>query len=369
LRCDCPRPLVVLLAHRGIDIVPSWESVFQPISITFSKRRIPDGTEFSRFKQVVFQYLAQFPKSYIGVCSSKGKNLPGYFIVRWLIEEKCIAIAEAISLFNMSVPHGLTKSKYLDSITEIYSDEFVPPPEPFGSPTVSHSTFPRPSFSPTVRHASPERSGPTLLRVEAVEANLTVVSSGRVQWVDDTDTIIETIGRSVQPKTADKIRTELRVLLDLQPADPWTTPYYKFTCRTVERMKREQNRLYVAMPEPAGRRCLLYARGHDRYLVGEGGYFRQVSVYLPESEQRNQPLTSVILEGTVSRMADQDGRCMFWISDFLRYEGEDWRQRPYDSRLAAIFNRVLKFRKEQMAHKHFTDMFESNDLSVDGRPF
>jgi hypothetical protein len=336
LRSDCPRPLVILLTRRPRDFASSLESAFQPATITFSKYRIPDGTEFSQFKQFVFNFLKQYPRAHIGVLSSKGKDLCGYFIVRWLLEERPITIPEAIALFNSAVPSGLTKPKYLTSITEIYSDETAFPDPQYGFAYPSYPSFPYAD--------SDAASAPPAKTVEVHSDESLLKSVFPCEpWSDEDDSRFDPPGVAVVPKTSEKVVQELQLLLDLSAPSGFVAPYLSFTERTVSRMKAERNRLYIAMPIPAGRRCLLYARGSDRYLIGEGGFVRQVELYLPETDERPYTHTSAILEGVLARRAD--GRCVFFMYDFLRHEGEDWRRKPFDQRLSALFTRVLRFRR------------------------
>jgi hypothetical protein len=110
----------------------------------------------------------------------------------------------------------------------------------------------------------------------------------------------------------------------------------------------------------------LYARGSDRYLVGDRIFLRQVEIYLPESEDRSHILTSAILEGI---LVAQESRCRFFVYDILRIEGEDLRLRAYERRLSALHTRVLRFRRDQQTRGLFADFFKTDEIEMDGLPF
>jgi hypothetical protein len=177
------------------------------------------------------------------------------------------------------------------------------------------------------------------------------------------------IGLNVPPRQADQLKTELSVLLGLSSSEPLVVPYARFTSKTVSKMKHDIGRLYIAMPEPLGRRCLLYVRGPNRYLVGDGSYFREVRLYLPETENSHQNVTSAIIDGTLVRVNEESSECVFYASDFYRFEGDDIRPRPYDARLSLLLGGVVRFRRQQEKLNMFPELFESDDISIDLRPY
>ena len=51
------------------------------------------------------------------------------------------------------------------------------------------------------------------------------------------------------------------------------------------------------------------------------------------------------------------------------FDGDDVRNKPFDYRMGIIFNKIVKYRKEQQNKKYNTEQFEKDDLSIEIRPY
>ena len=123
------------------------------------------------------------------------------------------------------------------------------------------------------------------------------------------------------------------------------------------------------MPEPPGKRCLLFIRGPERYLISDDTDFnREVNIYLPESDNRSQCLTSTILYGILSYEREGSRTKRYYITDILRYEGEELYYKSYDSRMGYAY-KVIQSRKHQQKNKLFQEEFQNDDFNIDLRPY
>jgi hypothetical protein len=176
------------------------------------------------------------------------------------------------------------------------------------------------------------------------------------------------VGRIVGPKMIESIKTELSVFLE-RSDESLVVPYLPFSRHIIELLKGDPINAYLAMPEPAGKRCLLYLRGHDRYFIGDGNFIRQIDLYLPQSENGTQQLNSAIVEGILARSSDDSSRCRFYISDLHRFDGDDYRRRPYEFRLGIAFSHILRMREEQGKKGVFPESFRGDSCGIRIRPY
>ena len=99
LRGTSQKPLVIFIVHHPIDIPDPQQYPLEFKTIRIPKAHIPDGPAFYEFKNYVYEFLKYNPYGLIGICTNQRADLCGYFVVRWLIEEKNTSIEEAISLY------------------------------------------------------------------------------------------------------------------------------------------------------------------------------------------------------------------------------------------------------------------------------
>ncbi|OHT02671.1 hypothetical protein TRFO_30168 [Tritrichomonas foetus] len=350
-----PLPLVILLTHRRFDIPNKQQYQLDFRNIRISSTHIPDGPAFSEFKKLVFDYLKLYPKGMIGVSAEKRNDLCGYFIVRWLLEEKMVEIPDALSYFKNSAPEGITDPHYLKSIQEIYEDD----------PSLSAASANLYDSPPPLPDSPIEDS--SLIKVTVHDERLKHVNRNIIINNSD-DPILNAVGMAVQPQDAGTILSDLRLLLSISERDFFVAPYFGFNSATARQIKDDYGSLYMVMPEPQGKRCLLYIRGPNRYLVGED-FLRQVNLYLPETEKGNQTLSSGIFEGTLAKEGDDSIKTMLFISDVHMFNGDDLRRKPFDLRMGVIFNKVIFFRQAQQSRKLNLDKFEQDDINVDLRKY
>ena len=341
-----PSPLVIFVVHHSFNIPDPQQYPLNFQTIKMPKAHAPDGPAFIKFKELVYNFLKLYPMGLVGICSNQRCDLCGYFIVRWLIEERGVSVDEANFLFSSVIPQGITKPKYLNSISEIYQ--------------ISHNSLDLPD--------SDQDDENNLIRVNVSDELLRHSSKPYVINRNE-DPILSSVGINVQPREQDQIMSDVRLLLNLQPKDFLIQPYYRFNSSVAKKIYEDSHSLYMVMLEPPGRRCLLYITGPDRYLVGDNGFIKQVNLYLPEHEKRDQCLSSAILEGTLARESEDSVKTQFYITDIFLFDGDDVRNKSFDSRMGIIYQKVIKFRKEQQAKKYNTEHFEKDDLSITIRPY
>ena len=344
-------PLIIFLSHKKLEYydLRQYPADFKFIQVT--PAHLPDGPDFYYFKDLVFSFLKANPYGMIGICSAKRADLCGYFIVRWIIEERGKTVPEALQAYKNTCPPGISKKKYLKSLREIY-EESVP----------SESLYQ--SFDET--YASPDNNN--LLKVVVPSQNLTRKNLSYYSN-ESTDSILNAVGSQLEPNEAKEISSTLRIFLTLNDNDFLVSPYYKFNSETSAKIKDDYNSSYMLMPEPYGRRCLLYLRGTKRYLASDGDFIRQVKVYFPEHETRSQELSSCILEGTLARESEESFRAKFFITDCHIIDGDDIRNKSFETRMNAIFSKVIRYRNEQKDKKLNPEKFQEDDISIEVRPY
>lgn len=370
LQGSSQRPLVIFLVHHPFNIPDPQQYPLEFKTIRIPKSHIPDGPDFSNFKEIVYNYLRMNPNGLIGISTNRRTDLCGYFVVRWLIEERMMSIKEAIGLYTRLIPHGLTNPKYLNSISEIYDERSTTSISSVNS-TASMSGFELPD---SVGYDLPDDTttagddSENLIPVTVTEESLRHFNRYYVLNRNE-DPILTSVGVNVQPRETDQIMSDLRLLLNLQEKDFLVQPYIRFNGSVANKIQEDLHSLYMVMLEPPGRRCLLYITGPDRFLVGDNGFLKQVNLYLPEHEKRDQCLSSAILEGTLARESEDSVRTKFYITDVFLFDGDDVRNKPFDYRMGIIFNKIVKYRKEQQNKKYNTEQFEKDDLSIEIRPY
>lgn len=347
LQCPPQRSLIIFLVHQPIQFQlfdpQQYPIVYQTLLIP--KSHLPDGPAFYEFKRMVFTHLKMYPNSFIGISTKRRNDLCCYFIARWLIEESMLSIKDALLTIQSLIPSGITKKKYLDSLTELYNDF---------------------RFSDSMYGDDEQNGG--LLPVSVSEESITTRNRSII-INNNADPILSSIGMSVQPRDTQQILSEVRVLLNLNDNDYLVQPYFRFHSGIVKLMNDDPSSLYLFMPEPIGRRCLLYIRGPDRFLVGDNGFLRQVELYLPEHEKRPQCITSGILEGTLALESEDSLKTKFYITDLYLFDSDDMRNKPFDSRIGTIYQKIIRFRKEQLDQHLNSDYFDRDDMSIDIRRY
>lgn len=358
LRGSSSKPLVIFIVHHSFDIPDPQQYNLEFKTIKIPKVHIPDGPAFYDFKSHVYNYIKNNPNGLIGICTKQRADLCGYFIVRWLIEEKNTSIEEAMMLYSRVVPQGLTNPKYLNSISEIY-------PKSIFQSMLSVSNYDLPDGGDVPLDQDNDEN---LILVNVNDEQLKHFNKSFIINRNE-DPILSSVGVNVQPRETDKIMSDVRLLLNLQPKDFLVQPYLRFNSSVAKKIYDDSNSLYMVMLEPPGRRCLLYITGPDRYLIGDNGFIKKVNLYLPEHEKRDQCLVSGILEGTLARESEDSVRTQFYITDVFLFDGDDVRTRNFDSRMGIIYSKIIKFRKEQQAKKYNQEQFDKDDLSITIRPY
>ena len=357
LRGTSQKPLVIFIVHHPIDIPDPQQYPLEFKTIRIPKAHIPDGPGFYEFKNYVYEFLKYNPYGLIGICTNQRADLCGYFVVRWLIEEKNTSIEEAISLYLRLIPQGLTNPKYLNSISEMYQN-LMPPS------ISSINNYELPDGDVPIDQEGDENLVPVSVTEESLRHPNKPFIINRNE-----DPILSSVGVNVQPRETDQIMSDVRLLLNLQPKDFLVQPYFRFNSSVAKKIYDDSNSTYMVMLEPPGRRCLLYIVGTERYLVGDNGFLKQVNLYLPEHEVRDQCLSSGILEGTLARESEDSVRTQFYITDVFLFDGDDVRNRPFDARMGIIYQKIIRFRKEQQQKKYNMEQFEKDDLSITIRPY
>ena len=127
LKTGGQKPLVIFLARQTLEF-PLGELPVIVKVIKLPKGRIPSGPEYAEIKRSVFDYLSSFvDPSLIGLCSSKGDDICYYVAARWIIEERDVSPQQVLSDIRKQYPPGIIKKKYLQSLSEIYDVQLLPP--------------------------------------------------------------------------------------------------------------------------------------------------------------------------------------------------------------------------------------------------
>ena len=356
-RCLCyeqARPLVIFVTRRPVCL--HIDPRFDQVQTVIPKALIPDGPCFTEFKMYVYNCLKMFPNAMIGIATAKGNQMALYMVVRWLIEEKCVALNDALEIVNKA-EMPLTKKVYLDSLNEIYVRDYsAAPMYDHAAPQYSIGVMPMPSDSMFP------------LPVDADSRMLKRSESLFVDCVTDRDVPMEDIGVGVLLSEAEKVRNEIYLLLGLHKDELLIRPYYKFTRQTMDVLRNDDKNLYYVLPEPCGYRCILYVCGRRKYLVDNENMVREVKVYLPQYENRDQNVMSAIIEGVMMRVSGSS-RCKFLITDIYKLDGEDMRGATFDARMACVHDNVVRPRQTQKQRNMFTSMFENDDFDVDLRKY
>lgn len=181
------------------------------------------------------------------------------------------------------------------------------------------------------------------------------------------DPLLASIGRSVDSRKEEEIRSECYLLLGLNKHAPLFPPLIKLTRNGIRQIRNDGNNCYNISPQPDGIRCLLFVRGGDQFIIGENHFMRQISLYLPENERTTQTLTSTIIEGIIA-LEEDSTKVRFYLVDLYFLEGDNIGRRSYDTRMGFAHQKILGNRKYQRTHKMNEQLFKTDSVSLEVRP-
>jgi len=358
------RPLVVFLTHNPLDFPTNSDMPIIPYVIKIPKKRIPEGPEYYEFKRVVFDHLKQGNNTLIGVAST-GKEISLYMICRWIMDEKNVSLSDVLTKINSIDPPGLKKSKYIESLNQLYNSSFD---DSFFSdekaiikePITLRSTQ---SLQAPIKVAPKKNKEDELEKIEVPSKDVIITAPEVVE--DDQEGIYITVGQYVERTLEESTVNEIKECLNKKNCG-LIRPYPYLNRLTLETIRSQDRIPYAIIAEPEGKRCLLYIRAECSYLVGSNGFIRLVRIFLPDSTNSNQRLTHCIFEGVLSYIRNEM-RFIFFIGDILFYEGSLLRYESFLDRMA-IVDRTVNDRNNCVKMK-VNDQFMNDSFDVSIRKF
>ena len=117
-------PHVIFLSRKPYESNEIIGHLITPHFIHIKSKGVPKNADFYKFKETVMEIVLspQFKENstVIGIASRNTIDLCGFFIVRWLIDEKGIPAPTAINYFRSLSPNGLSKPKYVEYFQQNY---------------------------------------------------------------------------------------------------------------------------------------------------------------------------------------------------------------------------------------------------------
>jgi hypothetical protein len=218
---------VVFVVRHIVDCLVKSDPTFDVKLIQIPNGLVGNCVEFVAFKRTIAALLLKRCPRPIPIFS-RSVDLLGFFVVRWLIEERGDSLSAAFTRFQSAAPPGITKQKFRSALSRLYFDEFsvVRPPSP------------RADFVP---------------KAERTER---IASAARVVF-EKVRPLIAHFGPSLTFSTIGQL-TRRVVSLALK------TPHE-----------------YVVLPEPKGLRCLLFVERCKVQRISESNDVASVRVELP----------------------------------------------------------------------------------------
>ena len=161
------------------------------------------------------------------------------------------------------------------------------------------------------------------------------------------DPIIMAIGSSVSQALEKEIRDGINEYINPNSNDFYLKDYYPLNLGTIQNIANDK-RCYCFMQQPDGKRCYLFLRGKQAFLVGEPGFIRSVRCFIPDHRDPSQSLVFSIFEGVLYREQNSPN-IKFLLCDVILYETVPQHKQPFPKRFQyadTAFNDIVKALKE-----------------------
>lgn len=330
LRDSESAPYLILFSHEIINFPPLSELIIEKRNFIIPSHEFITENTFLEFKSLIASIYAQSyeskTNSLIGIASVGSHNLLGYFIVRWIIEEKMFSFEFAHNLFTESEMRPISNDDFIKTLTNISnSRQTVDPQEK--------------------KFENLENDYMGLLKLLETSNEHAPVQPTPVAQINKPITNYQFILREMNIK--------LKILQKNIP---------KFGQNILMRnilsyFTHKPDNIAVTI-NPEGTHGFLYAKTGEKVILCDNGLVISTYLHFPQPNNPNQQLKTTIFEGYFVNNPET-----FIVCDTLIFNGENVRSEPFDVRIGYLTEYLFEERAK------YPQILQNESIKLMVRPF